>query len=217
MGDEVERVPFKLTVRVELNLGHAEYNELDMVSVGDRRVPRRISVHFPGTAATEKSSPGQPALDMQIEVIKGIPMCSSLTLTKTPHGHEVRSKDLRLIRIEDWIEYIVARCSHQYTLSGNDVRVALSGSGPTVEDIRNVTEARKPLRNVGGRHRRTIDREFLTKVAGIYREQIDDRPLKAIEFAFDVQPRTAAWYVELCRSDEYRLLPKADSKGKKKA
>jgi hypothetical protein len=92
---------------------------------------------------------------------------------------------------------------------------ARPSSGLTTEDIHNVGRARKPVRNVDKRRRRTIDREFFTKVADTYREHFEDRPLKAIELAYGAAPRTAAWYVELCSSDEYGLLPKLQAREEK--
>jgi hypothetical protein len=189
-------------VRVDLGWGHAEYDGRDMVTVGDRRMPRRINVRFYGSG-------GQPALDMVIEVVDGVPMCVSLALTRSEGGHEIRTKDLRLIRIEDWVTHIVAACSEEYTVVGNTIRSTLS-IGPSTADIRNVEKARKR------RPARKINREFLSKVADIYRDHFADRPVQAIEKAYGVSPRTAAWYVELCRSDEYQLLPKTE-RGKKKA
>ncbi|OLP00202.1 hypothetical protein BVU76_21675 [Mycolicibacterium porcinum] len=39
----------------------------------------------------------------------------------------------------------------------------------------------------------------------------------AIARSFDVQPRTAAWYVQLCRRPEYGLLVSKPGDGRKKA
>ena len=61
-----------------------------------------------------------------------------------------------------------------------------------------------------------MTRETLVKVAELYRRHIDEQPTKAVQTAFGVSPRTAARYVQVCRSDEYQLLPKTEQ-GKKKA
>lgn len=197
----------KFERRVGLNFGDAIYNQSDLVLVGDRYVPQHISVNFPG-------GDDQPSLYMSIDVVDGVPMCTELKLTKKDDGREVRSKDVRLIRLEDWLEYIVAACSHPYADDGRTVTIYdHPAAGPTPLDRRKVSEVRKPVRNAN-RGRRTIDREFLEKVADIYREHFDDRPTEAVGRSFGVKPRTAAWYVELCRSDEHQLLPKAE-KGKK--
>ncbi len=202
----------KLTRRVQLNFGYAEYDIRTLSPVGDRQLPQHISVHFPAGGIGDEA---QPALDMSIDLVGGVPICTSLTLTKSPDGHEVRSKDLRLIRIEDWLEYIVAACAHPYETDGAKTRVVMASGEPTQADRRRVSDARKPVRNAN-RGRRTIDRDHLEKVAAIYREHFDDRPVKAVQKAFGTKPRTASWWVELCRSDKYQLLPKADGKGKKK-
>jgi hypothetical protein len=190
-------------IRRPLNFGYAEHNQLDMVEVGDRLVPRVIDVVFPGVG-------DQPRLDMRIEVIKGVPRCVSLALARTENGREVQSKDLRLVRIEDWLTYIVAACSEPYTRSGGTTVSTLYAGAPTSDSLSNVAASRKRQRP------KVIDRGFLEKVAAIYREHFDDRPVKAIEKAFGVERRTAAWYVQLCRSDEYQLLPKTE-RGKKRS
>ena len=200
---------FKFERTVGLNFGEAKYDQMELVPVGDRFVPQRISVHFPG-------GDSQPSVDMIIDVIAGVPMCTELKLTKKPGGHEVRSKDIRLVRVEDWMEYIVAACSHPFAETADGaVRIDdPDHKGPDSAEKRRVEKLRQPVRNAN-RGRRNIDREFLERVAAVYREHFDDRPGVAIERAFGVKQRTAAWYVELCRSDEYKILPKADIKGKK--
>lgn len=57
---------------------------------------------------------------------------------------------------------------------------------------------------------------MLRRVANVYRENIDAQPIEAISDEFDVSYRTAARYVQLCRSDEFQLLPKT-RKGKREA
>jgi len=58
-------------------------------------MPQRIDVHFGGGK--------QPNLHMVIEVVDGVPSCTSLMVARTPGGHEVRTKDLRPVRLEDAI------------------------------------------------------------------------------------------------------------------
>jgi hypothetical protein len=199
---------FKFERTVALNFGEAKYDQMELVPVGDRFVPQHISVHFPG-------DDDQPTLDLGIDIIGGVPMCTELKMAKKPDGREVRSKDLRIIRIEDWLEYIVAACSHSYETDGSATTIRdHPNDGPTAADKRRVSDVRQPVRNAN-RGRRSIDREFLERVAAVYRDHFDDRPGVAIEKAFGVKKRTAAWYVELCRSDNYKLLPKTESKGKK--
>src|SRR4051794_23456181 len=85
--------------------GRAEWDPADKVEIGDRRqVPREISVQIRG----DKS---EPDLVMKIEVREGIPRWTQVTLVARPDGPEVRDKDLAAIRLNDWLERIVAMCS----------------------------------------------------------------------------------------------------------
>ena len=72
-----------------------------------------------------------------------------------------------------------------------------------------VAAARRP-------QRRTITPELLADVAALYRANITGSPIDAIRRALGCSTRTAARYVELCRSDEYQLLPKT-TRGQRKA
>jgi hypothetical protein len=188
--------------RINFGWGYAHYNQFDMVTVGDRQVPRRIDTRFHGNGAN-------PDLDMVIEVTNGVPICTSLALTRSKGGKEIRTKDLRLIRIEDAVIQLVAECSDEFVREGGTTLSHQRAGAASKGDIRNVENVRKP------RPVRKIDREFLSKVAAVYREHFDDRPRLAIEKAFNVSARTAGWYLEQCRSDEYRLLPKTQ-KGQKR-
>ena len=58
--------------------------------------------------------------------------------------------------------------------------------------------------------------EFLAGVARLYRMNVDSQPVDAIRRNYGTSYRTAARWVDLCRSDEYQLLPKT-TPGKKKA
>jgi hypothetical protein len=191
-------------VPVPLNWGSAEYDSAAMVEVGDRLIPQRIDVHFPGGGK-------QPSLDMVIEVVEGVPSCTSLAVSSGTGGREVRTSDLRLVRIEDWLVYVVAACSEEYEVRDETIHSMLTIGEPSTADRRAIEATRRR------RGPRKIDASFLTKVAQIYRDHFDDRPNVAIARAYGVSDRTAAWYVQLCRSDEYQLLPKTDRKGKKKA
>jgi len=183
--------------------GHLEFDGLDFVTVGDRRVPRSITAHLYGQGVT-------PDLEIQIDVVEGVPRCESLTLRRSAGGQEIRSKDLRAVRIEDWVNQFVAECSDPFEVQGSTIIATHHARSATTADIRNAERARKR------RPARKIEREFLERVATIYRDHFDDRPIIAIEKAFGVERRTASWYVQLCRSDEHQLLPKT-SGGKKKA
>ena len=87
--------------------GRASYETADVV-IGDRRVPSEIFVHVRGGMST-------PDFAMKIEVRQGIPVCTEVSLTARPDGPEVREKDLKYLRLNDWLEQIVAQCSVKYS------------------------------------------------------------------------------------------------------
>ncbi|WP_141717555.1 hypothetical protein [Nocardia altamirensis] len=91
--------------------------------------------------------------------------------------------------------------------------VAPPGQEPQFADERTAHAAYEAARK---NSRRKITDALLTETAALYREYIDEKPLQKIAQRFEVSERTAARYVEICRSDEYGLLPKTTS-GQKKA
>ena len=178
--------------------GRASYETADVV-IGDRLVPSEIFVDVRGGMST-------PDFTMKIEVRQGIPVCTEMTLTARPDGPEIREKDLKYLRLNDWLEQIVAQCSMKYSGSfpgGVTSWVTLVDDRTALSDIR---------RARSGRPRITGER--LQKVAEIYRQHVDDRPTEAVARAFGVSHRTAARYADQAR--KAGLLP-ATSPGKKKA
>src|ERR1700730_11482031 len=87
--------------------GRASYQTADVV-VGDRLVPSEIFVTVRGGMST-------PDFAMKIEVRQGIPVCTEVSLTARPDGPEIREKDLKYLRLNDWLEQIVAQCSMKYS------------------------------------------------------------------------------------------------------
>ena len=137
---------------------------------------------------------------MRIVVRQGVPVCTELSL-KADETTEVRTKDLSLVRIDDWMEYVTAACSE--SAGSSFVTVGEPDAGA----LKAVRQARKATR-------RTVTPEKLEKVAQIYREHIADRPVQAVMRTFDLTERTAARYVERCRKEG--LLPPTEP-GRKKA
>ena len=174
--------------------GQASYEPGDRVQVGDRRrVPREIFVQIRGGT-------NQPDYELKIEVRGGVPRWAEVTLRARPDGPEVRDKDLDAIRLDDWLEQIVAMCS-----------VAKSGAGAWSKPGNDTGALADIRRAKSGRPR--ISRERLQKVAEIYRQHFDDRPTEAVAHAFGKDRRTAARYVRLARDAGF--LPDT-TKGKKK-
>jgi hypothetical protein len=182
--------------RLNLDVGYAEWDSMDSVRVGDRVVPRVISVVFP-------SSEGQPGLDFEIKVVKGVPRCSVLTIRADDAGREVRSKDVRAVRLEDWLEEIVAAASEQVVSDEGGVTTTVISTSEDARQraIRSVREARR-----GGR--RKITPELLARVAEVYLAHQDERPVEAVMSAFLTSYRTAARYVQLAREQDPPLIPR---------
>ena len=177
--------------------GQATWDPADKVEVGDRRrVPREIFVQIRGG---EK----EPDLGMKIEVRQGIPQWAEVVLRARPDGPEVRDKDLAAIRLNDWLESIVAMCSVVKSVPDGTVWSKPVNDWSAVPDIR---------RAVSGR-RRTVTPELLQTVAEVYRQHFD-KPTEAVRRSFGVSHRTAARYVQQARVAGH--LPETDP-GKKKA
>ena len=56
---------------------------------------RRVDVHFEGVD-------GQPALELRLEVVNGLPQCRELRIASVDGGREVEPLDLRAIRLPEW-------------------------------------------------------------------------------------------------------------------
>ncbi len=160
------------------------------VRVRDRLVPEAIFVDLYGDGE-------QPSLQMKIEVRQGVPVCTELRLTARPGGRDIQRADLRAVRIDSWIEQVVAVCSYEQVEDG-----AITKSAPTPADSENVRQAR---RNAARSGRPKVPPERLHEVADLYRRHPDGQPLLVVADVLGVSARTAARYVEKCRSDG--LLP----------
>lgn len=167
------------------------------VQVGDRWIPPEILVT--SRTATE------PDLVAKIEVRKGIPVYTEVTLRARPDGPEVRSRNLDL-PLDDWLEQIVAAWSH---VGGIDSAGRLTTLIQPLQDPGALTNVRRVR---SGRPRKSD--EHLHKVAEIYREHEQQRPTEAVMRAFGTSYRTAARDVQKARIAG--ILP-ATTPGKRKA
>ncbi|MGI8757503.1 MAG: hypothetical protein ACR2MB_16925 [Acidimicrobiales bacterium] len=187
--------------RIQFDQGWADATEgpKQVIRIGDRVVPRRVEVHFPGIG-------GQPSIDFVVEVVDGVPQCRDLRITSVDGGREVRTLDLNAVRLGDWVEDVLAAFAG--TIESEDkgvITVGYSG-GTEAGAVAAIHDSRK------GRGARKITPAFLTEVAEVYRKNFEDRPLQAVAAAFGVQDRQASNYVERCRAEG--LLPKT-TQGKK--
>lgn len=204
----MEQHPIKFPTRIRLgDFGHAKYDGAAMVQLGDRLVPRSIAVHFP-------SAPDLPALDMTIEVRNDIPVCTQITVHAKDDGREVRDVDLRAIRIDDWIEDIVAVASSKIVSEDGAAVIEAVVYGDE-RDNRERSAARAMVRAARKDGRRRVTDDLLRDVAETYRANIPNgRPLQAVQRKFQVSYRTAARYVERARASKF--LPEV-SPGERKA
>ena len=188
--------------KMKLAFGNATWDLMDDVIVGDRLVPRAIDVDF-------ESVEGQPSLRMRIEVRDGAPICADLTISAADGGREIRSVDLRAVRLEEWVEDIVSAIAMKVESIAEDGTVTASHERSVLAE----QAALKAIRDARRATRRNVEK-ILPEVARIYRARIDDRPVEAVQAAFGVSYRTAGRYVQLCRDAD--LLPPT-TPGKKNA
>jgi hypothetical protein len=182
------------------------------IEVGDRAIPRRIDVTFPSTEER------WPALHLVIEARSGVPQCTELVVRADPQGREVRDLDFRHIRLDDWIETIVAEFAMEAFTAEDGTRLwrksISSGGSRSAEVDAQTRAARKAIGQARKGARRKMTDELLGRVAVIYRDNLDNRPVEAVSGALGVQHRTAARYVQLARAQG--LLPRT-TQGKARA
>jgi hypothetical protein len=186
-------------VRINLPWGWADASAATgVVRVGDRLVPNRIDVEFPGRD-------GQPALSMILEVVDGIPQCRDLRLTSVPGGRAVRQVDLKAIHVGDWSDEVFAE-------------FAMEVVGAAAQKFHGGrTAARQSTAAVATFQRsrqRKITPQLLAEAARIYGENFDSRPIEAVAVAFDVSERTASDWITRARKDPSIDLP-LTTRGKK--
>ena len=159
-----------------------------MCRVGDRIVPRFVEVTFPGID-------GQPSLFMRLEVVDGVPVCVEVRVERSEGGREVRTLDLRAVRLQDWTDDVYAAFAAEIVDESNGNTTARMSNADEValESVRQFQAARK------GKGARKIDRALLEKAASVYRDHFDARPIEAVAGAFGVKDRTASLYITLAR------------------
>ena len=161
------------------------------VQVRDGWVPPEIDVEL-------RSVGTQPAVSLKIEVRQGIPVCTEVKLRAHPDGPEIRPTDLKAVHVDSLVEQAVALCTLHPEPDG-----ALSVSAPTPADRRNAQRARRVR---PGRGRPPVPPQRLQQVADLYRRHTDGgRPVQVICEVLGISERTAARYVDKCRSNG--LLP----------
>lgn len=180
--------------------GQAAYRLGSRIELGSTGVfvPSPVLVDF----SRDESAPIRL---LRIEIVKGVPGCTELRLATRDGGRGLRTADLEAIDLANWIEDVLTECAWRRGPHGGwDNRVA------------GAPEARRAVQDALRVGRRKISPELLSEVAEIYRANIDGKPIEAVRDSLGVEYRTAARYVQLCRSDEFDLLPKTQ-RGKRRA
>jgi hypothetical protein len=181
---------------MKLPFGKASFSMGNLIPLGSSNVyvPSEVDVNF-----SQDSS--APIRTMKIEVRDGIPSCTEIHLTGRKGGRGLRPSDLTDIDVAGWIDDILSECQCEATSDGLIIRPGAIEGRRAIERARTV--------------RRTVTPELLQRVAEVYRQHVDAKPIESVSDEFGVPYRTAARYVQLCRSDEFGLLPKTH-RGKRK-
>ncbi len=157
------------------------------VRLASRLVPREYSLIAEDTVGT-------PTLRMDFEVRGGVPQCRGLHYIAATDGREIRTSDLRYVKVEDLLEFATGRVGEPFRIDENGTLIATS---PANRD--DVTGTIRELRQARQGRRRKVNDAMLRRVAEIYRSNIDDNPTKAVADTFDKDRRTARRYVNLAR------------------
>lgn len=192
----------KAPLRVDFTAGSAVADMLGpKVRIGDRLVPDRALVRFPGDGA-------QPSLELDLRVIDGVPQCRGLRIESVEGGREIRSLDLGAIRLREWVDDVFAQFASRVVGTDGRTVTAVFEVGPdaALGALSAFENARK------GRGARSITPEMLERAAAVYREHFTDRPIQAVASAFGVSERSASGYITKARAAG--LLP-ATTRGRK--
>lgn len=176
--------------------------------VGDVLIPDCVEVSMPGAEA-------QPSLSLTIEVRQGVPCFTRVEVVSKADGQPIIGQHLMAARgqLHYWLDTIV-----ELIASESEPDPAREPDWADTRSTKNSLKVARKQRRTGRRAhaRREMTAEFLSDVAHIYRAHIDTNPHKQIQLVYPASDRTVARWVELCRSDKYRLLPKT-KQGQRKA
>lgn len=189
------------TERVRLEVGWAEA-AWDPVRVGDRVLPRKITAVFESVA-------GRPGLELDVEVVRGVPQCRRIAIVAAADGEEVRQVDIAAVRVDEWVDAITAAFAKPWTETADGaVRIEPQTAEEEAEARDRIARARRLAR------RRGSAAVHLDDVARIYREHLDDAPAAAVARALGVGTRQAGNYIAAARREGH--LPPT-TRGRKRA
>lgn len=135
----------------------------------------------------------EPAWRMDFAVHDGVPQCRGLTIDSGEDGREIRSTDLRGLRIEDFLELATVNVATRVERVGDEVHLIRD-----IEDLRSGA-SRRAARAARRDARRKVTDEALQEVAEVYRANLQDSPTDAVRRHLGVAERTARAYVRRAR------------------
>ena len=182
-----------LGIRLTLYIGLADGGELQFrgavtpLADGGTAVPRRMTYRHPGRDHY------LPALQVDLEVVDGVPWCTEVCLSGVAGSQRVRPADLKEImgRLEPLIDEMLGAAA----FLAND-----RGSG-WVRGKGTAKTARPSIKRSRKRERRKITPGLLAQVAEIYVQTGSAGRTAAVAEAFRVTPRTAGRYIQLARAE----------------
>jgi hypothetical protein len=145
---------------------------------------------------------------LTLEARDGIPVCTRVTVEAKSEGREVRAVDLRAIRLEDWLEAIIAEVALRVVLTDDAGEPLVVSPGPGTPEAKRLAVA--AVREARSNTRKHITDGHLRKVAAVYLADTANAPLKAVGERFGVSKRTAARWVATARDNGF--IPERDEK-----
>jgi len=158
-----------------------------MAVVGDRAIPMQFEM-------VDTRDDRRPEVTLGFEIRDGVPECTRVELRATAKGREVRSSDLRAVRVEDALETAISVAPHEYNVDA-DGRPSISPVPGNKEQARTTVKWARAARKEA---RRRVTDDMLREVARVYREN-PYSPTSAVADTFDRAHRTAALYVHQAR------------------
>jgi hypothetical protein len=184
----------------------------ESIRVGSIFIPAHVDVLIPHRA-------GDPQVSLIMEVRQGVPCFTRISIEST--GRPLIGQDLLIIRglLPYWLEEIPAQIAHaqEWDFERMPEWADPATAKASLKAAKQNRRSRRSDQSSNKRVRHQMTPDFLADVARIYRANVDGRPTEAVRLAYAVPYRTAARWVELCRSDEHRLLSPPPGKGKRKA
>jgi hypothetical protein len=178
--------------------GSVDYGR-PQVRFGDFSVPAAVAWVLTGVGRS-------PSVRAEFEMRKGVPVCLSVSVTATPKGRPVTTADL------ESLPGLERKGVDAFKALGN--RVFDDEEWREGRNLHRIDQIRTPnQRDLGKALRRRPDDE-LERVAAVYRDNIDSRPVQAVQMTFRFSRSTADRRIKAARDRGF--LPQT-KKGQKKA